>query len=166
MNNSFRYICRDGRQSYQTYVRRGFQYTYLILRNMTGPVRLRRVEVLFNTYPQTRQGSFACSDARLDQIWQVGAHTLRCCAEDTYVDCPTYEQTHWVGDARNEALIDWAINGDPRLWYRCLEQTGQSLDRSPLTEGHVPSAWQNILPAWSFLWMRSCREYYLFTGRP
>ena len=164
MNNSFRYVCREGAQTYQTYVRRGFQYTYLILRRMTGPVRLRRVEVLFNTYPQQRRGSFACSDARLEQIWQVGAHTLRCCAEDTYTDCPTYEQTHWVGDARNEALIDWAINGDPRLWYHCLEQTGQSLDRSPLTESHVPSAWPNILPAWSFLWMRSCREYYLFSG--
>jgi hypothetical protein len=89
---------------------------------------------------------------------------LRCCSEDTYIDCPTYEQTHWVGDARNEALIDWAINGDTRLWYRCLEQTGDSLERSPITESHVPSAWRNILPAWTFLWMRSCREYVLFTG--
>jgi len=45
-----------------------------------------------------------------------------------------------------------------------LEQTGDSLDRSPITESHVPSAWQNILPAWSFLWVRSCHEYLLFTG--
>jgi hypothetical protein len=28
----------------------------------------------------------------------------------------------------------------------------------------VPSAWQNILTAWSLLWMRSCREFLLFTG--
>ncbi len=164
MNNSARYICREGRQAYQTYVRRGFRYSYLILRNLTRPVHLRRVEVLFSTYPQSRRGEFLSSDAKLSQIWQVGAHTLRCCAEDTYTDCPAYEQTHWVGDARNEALVDWVVNGDPRLWYRCLEQTGQSLDRSPLTESHVPSAWQTILPLWSLLWMRSCREYLLFTG--
>jgi len=164
MNNSCRYICRDGYQVYQTYVRRGFRYTYMTLRNMTGPVRLRRIEALFSTYPQSRRGSFASSDAQLDRLWQIGAHTLRCCAEDTCTDCPTYEQTHWVGDARNEALVDWVVNGDSRLWYRCLEQTGQSLERSPLTESHVPSAWESILPAWSFLWMRSCREYYLFTG--
>ena len=164
MNNSFRYVCREGAQTYQTLVRRGFQYSYLILRNTAAPVRLRNVQALFASYPQARRGRFACSEAQLDRIWAVGAHSLRCCAEDTYTDCPTYEQTHWVGDARNEALIDWAINGDPRLWFRCLEQAGQSLERSPLTESNVPSAWQNILPAWSFLWMRSCREYLLFTG--
>jgi hypothetical protein len=164
MNNSFRYVCREGYQTYQTFVRRGFRYSYLILRNLRGPVRLRRIEAMFNSYPQARRGSFASSDAQLDRIWLVGAHTLRCCAEDTYTDCPTYEQTHWVGDARNEALIDWAINGDPRLWYRCLEQAGESLERSPLVESHVPSAWVDILPAWSFLWMRSCWEYALFTG--
>ena len=164
MNNSFRYICDDGVRTYQTLQRRGFQYSYLILRNLTAPVRLRGVQAIMATYPQSNRGAFACADAQLDRIWAVGAHSLRCCAEDTYTDCPTYEQTHWVGDARNEALIDWAVNGDPRLWFHCLEQAGESLNRSALTESHVPSAWQNILPAWSFLWMRSCREFMLYTG--
>jgi hypothetical protein len=127
-------------------------------------VRLRGVRALNHSYPQAHRGSFASADAQLDRIWQVGARSLRCCAEDTYTDCPTYEQTHWVGDARNEALIDWVINGDPRLWRRCLEQIGQSLERSPLTESHVPSGWRNLLPAWSCLWMRSCREYYLYSA--
>ena len=164
MNNSLRYICREGQQRFQSIVRRGFQYSYLILRNLTGPVKLRGMHAVFSTYPQSRRGRFACSDAQLDRIWAAGALTLRCCAEDTYTDCPTYEQTHWVGDARNEALIDWAVNGDPRLWFHCLEQTGHSLDRSAVTESHVPSAWQNVLTAWSLLWMRSCREFVLFTG--
>ena len=164
MNNSLRYVCREGRQTYQTYARRGFQYTYLILRNLTGRVYLGRVRALVATYPQTNRGSFASSDAKLDQIWRVGARTLRLCAEDSYTDCPTYEQTGWVGDARNEALVDWVVNGDPRLWYRHLELAAQSLDRSPIVESHVPSAWEDLLPAWTFLWMRSCREYYLFTG--
>ncbi|MEO7719263.1 MAG: family 78 glycoside hydrolase catalytic domain [Capsulimonas sp.] len=164
MNNSFRYICREGRQSYQTYLRRGFQYSYLILRNLQDPVKIKGFQTLYSSYPQSRRGTFASSDAKLDRIWQVGADTMRACAEDTYTDCPSYEQVHWVGDARNEALVDWVVNGDPRLWYRCLEQVGQSLDRSPLTEAQVPSSWQNIIPVWSFLWMRSCREYMLFTG--
>lgn len=164
MNNSFRYVCRAGRQRYQSFIRRGFQYSWLTLRNMTGPVRIRFVDVLFNSYPQARQGDFQCSDALLNRIWRVGAHTVRCCSEDTYTDCPTYEQTHWVGDARNEALIDWIVNGDSRLWYHCLLQAARSLERSPLVESHVPSSWQNILPAWSFLWMRSVREFALFTG--
>lgn len=164
MYNSSRYICREGRQSYRTEQRRGLRYSYMILRNLTGPVRIGSVELLFSTYPQTNSGSFACSDEKLNRIWKVGADTMRCCAEDTYTDCPTYEQTHWVGDARNEALVDWVTNGDPRLWYRCIEQAGRSLERSYLVESNVPSGWTNILPAWSVLWMRSCREYLTFTG--
>lgn len=164
MNNSFRYVCKEGYQTYQTHVRRGFRYTYVTIRNARGPVRFRNVEVLYNSYPQARRGSFHSADALLNRIWEVGADTLRACAEDTYTDCPSYEQTLWVGDARNEALIDWVINGDPRLWYRCLELAGESLHRSPLVESNVPSGWQNIIPAWAFLWMRSCREYLLFTG--
>ncbi|MHB1319406.1 MAG: family 78 glycoside hydrolase catalytic domain, partial [Anaerolineae bacterium] len=164
MNNSFRYTCREGRQIYRTIIHRGFRYSYLILRNMTGPVKLHGVRAIFNSYPQARRGSFTCSDAKLDRIWQVGAQTLRCCSEDTYTDCPTYEQVLWVGDGRNEALVDWVINGDPRLWYRFLELTGQSLESSPLTLSQIPSSWRNVIPAWCFLWMRSCMEYLLFTG--
>lgn len=166
MNNSLRYICREGRQGFRSLQRRGFQYSYLIIRNMRAHVRVRSVSVDFITYPQARRGRFESSDTLLNQIWEVGAHTLRCCAEDTYTDCPTYEQTHWVGDARNEALVDWVVNGDSRLWFRCLEQTGQSLelDCNPITASQVPSSWPNLLPSWSFLWMRSCSEYLLWTG--
>lgn len=164
MNNTFRYTCREGWQTFESIVRRGFQYTWLTVRHLKRPLKIRKISAIFSTYPQRRRGSFSSSDPMLNRIWEVGAHTLRCCAEDTYTDCPSYEQTHWVGDARNEALIDWVVNGDSRLWLRCLEQTGQSLERFPITGSEVPSAWENILPAWSFLWMRSCREYLLWTG--
>lgn len=164
MNNSFRYVCRAGRQRFRTLQRRGFRFSWLIARNCRRPIRLRRLHVEFSTYPQARRGAFSCSDALLNRLWETGAHTLRCCAEDTYTDCPSYEQTHWVGDARNEALVDAVANGDSRLWFRCLEQAAQSLERAPLVLSHVPSAWRNILPAWSFFWMRSCREYLLWTG--
>jgi len=164
MCNSYRYVTKNGRQSYQTLLRRGFAYSYITFRNLTEPIYVRNINVKYVSYQQNNQGNFICSDFKLNEIWKVGANTLRACAEDTYTDCPTYEQTLWVGDARNEALIDYMINGDNRLWYRCLEVTGDSLERSKITESQTPSAWQNILPAWTFLWMRSCVEYYKFTG--
>src|SRR5439155_9279749 len=112
MNNSFRYICRDGAQRYRTFMRRGFRYSWLSFRNFKRPIRVRFVRVIESTYPQAGGGSFACSDDKLNAIWNVGVHSVRCCSEDTYTDCPTYEQTFWVGDARNEALVDLIANGD------------------------------------------------------
>ncbi len=164
MNNSFGYTCREGEQAFESLQRRGFRYAWLVVRNYLRPVRLLGFGAIFSTYPFREVGGFRCDDTALNHIWSVGAHTLRCCAEDTYTDCPTYEQAHWVGDARVEGLVDWVINGDGRLWKHCLEQAGESLRRYPITASHVPSAWDNILPAWSFLWMRSCYEYMLYTG--
>jgi hypothetical protein len=164
MNNSMRYTCREGAQSFRSLQRRGFRFMHITFRHLVRPPRIYDIKVAVSTYPQRRAGHFACSDEQLNRIWEVGADTLRWCAEDTYTDCPTYEQTHWAGDARNEGLVDWVANGDPRLWHHCLLQAGRSLERSPIVESHAPSSWDNILPAFSFLWMRSVREYYEWTG--
>ena len=43
--------------------------------------------------PVWPRGMFRCSDSRLNQIWDFSAYTLRMCSEDTFTDCPTYEQT-------------------------------------------------------------------------
>jgi hypothetical protein len=84
--------------------------------------------------------------------------------EDTYVDCPAYEQTFWVGDARNEALINYYTFGAYQLSKRCLKFVPKSLYRSVIPESQVPSGWQNILTAWTLFWMSACKEYYEFSG--
>ena len=159
-----RYICRDGRQNYTSYMRRGYRYLKILFRDMTGPVRVRSIKTLFSVYPSIERGAFDCSDSLLTRIWEVGRHTLRCCSEDTFTDCPTYEQTFWVGDARNEALINFAAYGDGPLARRCAELPAESLFRSPITESQVPSGWDNILTAWSLLWIQAVEEYWLYSG--
>lgn len=163
MNNTCRYIARAGAQTFRSIIRRGLRYSYLTVRNCDR-IRLKNIRLEVCTYPQAGRGSFFCDDWKLNTIYEVGKKTLRNCSEDTFTDCPTYEQVHWVGDMRNEALIHWVLNGDKRLWFRCLDQVGQSLEYSDITQSQVPSGWYNILPCWSFLWMRSIAEYYRYTG--
>ena len=162
--SSFRYVTRQGRQHFVTDWRRGFRYTAMTLRNVTEPVKIRYVRTLMSTYPAVERGDFQCSDDRLNRIWKVGRHTLLCCMEDVFTDCPTYEQTYWVGDGRNEALISYAAYGEWPLTARCVKLPPQSLFRSKLPESQVPSAWQNILTAWSLLWVQMAHEYWMFSG--
>lgn len=164
MNNSFRYICKEGVQSFCCPLKQGMRYSYVTVRNQTGTVRLKNVRIIERTYPQQKRGGFLCGDWKLNRIYECAANTLRCCSLDTYVDCPTYEQVFWVGDARNEALIDWVLNGDMRLWKRCLLLAGQSLETHSLVLSQVPSGWEVIISDWSFLWQISCCEYYRYTG--
>jgi alpha-L-rhamnosidase len=167
LNNTFRYVARGGWQRYRSIVRRGFRYATLTVRfpqGSTEPVRLRRLCCYLNTYPYEARGAFACSDPLLNILYEMSRYTVRLCSEDTFVDCPAYEQTFWVGDSRNEALFAYAAFGDYRLARRCLLLAAQSLEQSPLVESQVPSSWENILTAWSLLWAIACYEHYLFTG--
>ncbi|MCG3180421.1 MAG: hypothetical protein BIFFINMI_02782 [Phycisphaerae bacterium] len=164
MSATARYVCREGVQRYRTFTRHGFRYTWVTLRGLRRAAGVRMVRAIRSTYPATRRGAFACSDPTLDRIWDVGVRSVRTCSEDTYTDCPTWEQTHWVGDGRNEALVDLVVSGDPRLSAHSWMQAARSLDRSPLVESHTPPTKANILPAWSFLWMRWAQEHYQMTG--
>jgi len=75
-----------------------------------------------------------------------------------------YEQTLWVGDARNESLFAYTLFGGVDIARNCIEITAQSLNRYPMTGCQVPSCWDCILPAWSFLWGISVWEHYWYTG--
>ena len=161
---SFRYTTRAGLQEFLSRYRRGFRYASMVFRNVTQPVKISDIRLVLATYPDDRKGTFNCSDPVLNKIWETGAWTLRMCSEDTFTDCPLYEQTYWVGDGRNEALVSYPVWGPTPLVKRCSLLPGQSLYRSQLTESQVPSGWQNIIPAWSFLWVQMADEYYLYSA--
>lgn len=164
INNTVRYTTRAGRQTFHSVIRRGCRYLLVTVRKGGGPVRIRSVRTLQNTYPLVERGSFQCNDYLLNRAWEIGQYTTRLCSEDTYVDCPTYEQTFWVGDARNEGAVNHYAFGDYALTRRCLLLAAESLERSPLVESQVPSAWEDMLPTWSLLWVLACEEYWRITG--
>ncbi len=167
MHNVLRYRTRSGRRSYHSVVRRGFRYALLVVRfpaGCRGPLRIRSLSCSLNTYPVVERGSFACDDMLLNDIWKLGRYTTRLCSEDTFVDCPAYEQAFWVGDSRNEGAANHVAFGEYALTRRCLLLAAESVKRSPVIESQVPSGWVEILPAWSFLWTMACEEFYQLTG--
>lgn len=162
--NGMRYITRAGANRFTSLKRRSGRYVFITLRNQRTPVQIRKFQLISSTYPVNQAGHFACSDARLERIWDISTRTLKLCMEDTYTDCPLYEQTHWVGDARNESLLAYGTFGAYDLASRCIRITAQSLERFPITGCQTPSGWDTLLPAWSFLWGISTWDYYFETG--
>ncbi|MEA3366323.1 MAG: hypothetical protein U9Q79_11850, partial [Candidatus Hydrogenedentes bacterium] len=69
-----------------------------------------------------------------------------------------------VGDARNEAVFAFTAFGAYDLARHCIALAGQSVERFPLVGCQVPSSWECLLPAWSFLWVISVWDYYFHTG--
>ncbi len=164
LDNTFRYTCRAGRQRYLSPVRRGLRYIILTIRNNQEPVKLYEVYFNQSNYPVTNAGSFRSSDALLNDIWEISRHTTRVCMEDTFVDCPAYEQVYWVGDSRNEALVNYYVFGATDIVKRCLNLVPGSSDMTPLYVDQVPSAWSSVIPNWTFFWITACEEYYTHTA--
>lgn len=164
LDNTMRYIAREGRQRYTSFHRRGFRYVMLTVRNTGGHVKIFSLKVKQSTYPVADMGSFKCSDFLLNSIWDISKRTLMLCMEDTYVDCPGFEQACWIGDARVEALCGYYAFGAKDIVKRGLKLAAQSLERSDIPESHVPAGHSLIIPLWGILWIISCKEYYIYTG--
>jgi hypothetical protein len=84
--------------------------------------------------------------------------------EDTYVDCPAFEQTYWVGDAYNSARFATHLFGAEALTERCLRLVPGSAGQTPYYASQVPSGWVNVIPNWTFFWVQTCRSHWYRTG--
>jgi len=162
--NGLRYITRQGRNAFTSLKRRSGRYVFITFREMKSPVIMHKFQLIESTYPVNPIGRFRCSDTRLERIWEMSALTLKLCMEDTFTDCPLYEQTLWVGDARNEALFAYPVFGATDIARRCITLAGRSLERFPIVGCQVPSSWDVLLPAWSFLWGISVWDYYFYSA--
>jgi hypothetical protein len=162
--NSMRYITKKGVNRFVSLKRRSGRYLFITLRNQASAVKIRHIGLIESTYPVNYVGRFNCSDSRLDKIWEISARTLKLCMEDTFTDCPLYEQTFWVGDARNEALFAYSAFGATDIVRNGLTLAAQSLEHYPMVGSQVPTNWKSILPAWGFLWGIAVWDYYFYSG--
>lgn len=164
VDNTLRYVTRAGVQRYASPVRRGFRYLIVTVRGAKKPLLICDVRFIQSNYPAPEIGAFHCSDDKLGRIWDISKHTTKLCMEDTFVDCPAYEQTFWVGDSRNEALVNYYTFGGTDIVERCLRLVPGSGFQTPLYGDQVPSAWTSVIPNWTFFWIVACREYAEHTG--
>jgi len=160
-----RYVCRPGDQEFQTFDKRAGRYLQIDVRNAPAGLELDHVGMIFSTYPVEYNGSFACSDERLNKIWEIGRWTNQLNMEDGYTDCPWRERGQWWGDARVEALINYYTFGDTKLIRKALRQKGQSLNDEGITWGVYPTDWDGgRLPSFTLIWVSTLWETYQYTG--
>jgi hypothetical protein len=151
-------------QEWEAFDKRAFRYMELDFRDVTEPVTVESVSVLFSTYPVEWRGSFECSDERLNEIWRIGAYTVQLNMEDAYTDCPWRERAQWWGDARIEALSNYYAFGDRRLVRQGIRHIGQSQREDGATIPFWPGSYGEVIPAFCLYWIMSIWDYYMFTG--
>ena len=100
-------------------------------------------------------GSFKCSDARLNQIWQTGAYTVHLNMQDYLWDGIKRDRLVWLGDMHPEVSVINAVFGYNPVVPASLDMTRNI---TPVT------AWMNGISSYSMWWILIHEEWYLHHG--
>jgi alpha-L-rhamnosidase len=143
---------------------RTFRYLQLDVETGGEPLIIEDLRSRFTAYPFKAQASFASDDPELAKIWEVGWHTARLCAHETYMDCPYWEQLQYGGDTRMQALISLYMTGDDRLVKNAIESLDESRTPEGLTQSRYPSFLPQYIPQFSLFWIGMMHDLWWYRG--
>lgn len=103
------------------YGRRAFRYVRLVAPAGAAPVTVTSVQATLRHYPvDEAAGAFACSDPRLNRIWDLCAYTTKLCMQQYYEDGIKRDGLLWVSDYRVQYLCNALLFGDRDLARKSL----------------------------------------------
>jgi alpha-L-rhamnosidase len=133
----------------------GFRFVRIDVLEEDAVVQLASVRAVSLMRPLEAIGSFRSSDARLNEIWQVGADTVHLCMQDFVWDGIKRDRLVWLGDMHPEVSVISRVWGahsivpDSLDWIR---------DHDPLPQ------WMNGIGSYSMWWVIIQRDWYLHHG--
>lgn len=133
----------------------GFRFVRIDLLDTETALHLSRVEAVSLMHPLEYQGTFTCSDERLNRIWEVGAYTVHLCMQDHVWDGIKRDRLVWIGDLHPETMVISAIFGAHPIVPATLDY---ERDRTPLP------GWMNGISSYSLWWLLIQRDWYRYHG--
>ena len=83
---------------------RTWRYLELTVETADEALTIECLGATFTAYPLKKE-SHLRAGRELEQMEKIGWRTARLCANETYMDCPYYEQLQYFGDARIQAML-------------------------------------------------------------
>jgi len=133
----------------------GFRFVRIDLLEPQATVTLGSVKAVFLYRPLEYLGSFKCSDARLNRIWEVGAYTVHLCMQDHVWDGIKRDRLVWIGDLHPELMVINTVFGKVDVVPASLDYVR---DRTPLP------GWMNGIGSYSLWWLLCHRDWYRYHG--
>ena len=158
-------ICDGGdNRMFQTLWWRTFRYIEMDIETKDESLVLTDFYSIFTAYPLEQKASFTCDHPLFNNIWNVGWRTQRLCANETFYDCPYYEQLQYIGDARIQALVSTYVSGDSRLTRNAISALHASQLPAGITQSRFPSNQTQIIPTFSLVWVTMIYDYWMLNS--
>lgn len=144
---------------------RTWRYVELTVKTASEPLVIDDIYGTFSAYPFRCEATFSApGHQELDRMLEIGWHTARLCANETYMDCPYYEQLQYFGDTRIQAMITLYNTRDPYMVKNAIEQGRQSMVMDGITMSRYPSSVHQFISSFSLWWICMGHDYWMYRG--
>lgn len=100
----------------------------------------------------------------MEKIWDISERSLKRCMQETYFDCPFYEQLQYAMDTRLEILYTYAISGDDRLAKQAMEAFRLSQRPDGMINSDAPTVKANPIVSFSIYYILMVYDHMMYFG--
>lgn len=115
-------------------------------------------------YPLDIRAGADTSDVTMADLWDISARTLKRCMQETYIDCPFYEQLQYAMDSRAQILFTYAVSMDDRLARQCMEDFRRAQRYDGLISSAYPNTRPNVIPGFSIFYIWMLHDHMMYFG--
>lgn len=144
---------------------RTWRYVELTIETQDEPIIINDIYGITSFYPFERVSQFMADNRQgLQDILDIGWRTARLCANETYMDCPYYEQMQYFGDTRIQTMVTLYNTRDTCMVKRALELGRQSISPDGITMSRYPTASPQFIPPYALSWVGIAYDYWMMRG--
>lgn len=122
-----RFICRAGRNRFETFDFESCRWIQLHLHGAAGAVAVRDIGVRRRIFPWPNEPQIRCSEPALQRLFEASINTLHNCAQETCVDGMARERQQYSGDGAHQLHALYLAFGETRLPARFLSTFSQGM---------------------------------------
>jgi len=154
-------------QLFETFWYRAFRFIRVICDQKPELLSIEHARCVYEFEKHAKDGgigSFSSDNSVYSDLWNVSRNTLECSSQETFMDCPYYEQQQYAMDGGLESIFAWRLSNDSSLQRKIIVDMAHSQRPNGLIQASYPSRYRQIIPSFSLYYVMLHREYLRHTG--
>lgn len=95
-----------------------------------------------------------------NRLWKISVATLMRCMQESYEDCPYYEQLQYAMDTSLQMLFNYQLTDDDALARKAIRDFRLSQRADGLLSSRYPTVEAQYIPSFSFYYIFMVSEHY------
>lgn len=150
-------ITVDGKLTFEPF---WFRCARIIRVESDGDVRLTDFSFTEVGYPLTYPDNCDFGNETDNRLWKMSVATLMRCMQESYEDCPYYEQLQYAMDTSLQMLFNYQLTDDDALARKAISDFRLSQRADGLLSSRYPTVEPQFIPSFSFYYIFMVSEHY------